>query len=394
LRPNVLQLVASFDQGGSERQAIQLARLLHESGRCRVRLASLRADGVLRAEAESIGLGAIHELRLTSFHDANFVRQLRAFARIVREHEIDVVQTHDFYTNVFGMLGGALARVPARIAAKRETAGMRTRAQNSVELQVFRLAQKIVVNSEAVARRLTERGVRASKLVTVYNGLDAARVSVDEGPTRVELLELLGLPGGRRFVSIVANLRHEVKDIPTFLRAAARVRERVPEAAFVVAGEGPLTERLRGLAARLGLSGSLFFIGRCTRVAELLRVSEVCVLTSLAEGFSNSILEYMAAARPVVATDVGGAREAVAEGETGYLMTPGDDETLAARLVSLLEDTERARAMGEAGRRRVASKFSCEAQLETTLELYRSLLAGARGHSAVASGRGPKVSTY
>lgn len=376
MRPNVLQLVASFDQGGSERQAIQLARLLHESGRCRVRLACLSARGVLRAEAESIGAGELEEFPLTSFHDANFARQLRRFARFLRANEIDVVQTHDFYTNVFGMLGAWLARVPARIAAKRETAGMRTRAQSLVELQVFRrLARRVVANSEAVARKLLEDGVRASKIVTVYNGLDAARVSVPSGANREEMLDALGLPRGRRFVTVVANLRHEVKDISTFLRAAARVRERVTDAAFVVAGEGPLEERLRGLATRLGISDSVFFVGRCTRVAELLHVSDVCVLSSVAEGFSNSILEYMAAARAVVATDVGGAREAVVEGSTGHLITPGDDETLAARVVSLLEEPSRARAFGEAGRARVASKFSCEARLEKSLELYRVLLA-------------------
>jgi glycosyltransferase involved in cell wall biosynthesis len=367
--------VASFDQGGSERQAIQLARLLRVSGRCRVRLATLSARGVLRAEAESAGAGEIEEFPLTSFHDANFARQLRRFARSLRAGEVDVVQTHDFYTNVFGTLGAWLARTPARIAAKRETAGMRTRAQEFVELQAFRLAHKVVANSDAVARKLLEDGVRASKIVTVYNGLDAARVSVPPGADREDILDALGLPRGRRFVTVVANLRHEVKDIPTFLRAAARVRARVREAAFVVAGEGPLEEPLRGQASRLGISDAVFFVGRCTRVAELLHVSDVCVLSSVAEGFSNSILEYMAAARPVVATDVGGAREAVVEGETGHLITPGDDETLAARVAALLEEPSRARAFGEAGRARVASKFSCEARLEKTLELYRALLA-------------------
>lgn len=379
MRPNVLQLVPSFDQGGSERQAIQLARLLHESGRCRVRLACLSARGVLRAEAEDIGTGEIEEFPLTSFHDANFARQLRRFARFLRADEIDVVQAHDFYTNVFGTLGAWLARVPARLAAKRETAGMRTSAQSFVELQAFRLAHKVVANSDAVARKLLEDGVRASKVVTVYNGLDAARVSVPAGASREELLEALGLPSGLCFVTVVANLRHEVKDIPTFLRAAARVRERVRDAGFVVAGEGPLEEPLRAHAARLGISDAVFFVGRCTRVAELLHVSDVCVLSSVAEGFSNSILEYMAAARPVVATDVGGAREAVVEGSTGHLITPGDDEALAARVSALLEEPGRARGLGEAGRARVASKFSCEAQLEKSLELYRALLAREKG---------------
>ncbi|HZT58800.1 MAG TPA: glycosyltransferase [Pyrinomonadaceae bacterium] len=373
----VLQLIPTFDQGGTERQAVQLTRLLHESGRCRVGVACLRRGGVLQTEVEGLGLGEIEEFPLTSFYDANFVRQLRRFAAYLRAHEFEVVHAHDFYTNVFGVAGARLAGVRARVASKRETGGMRTAAQTFVERQVFRLASAVLVNSDAVGLKLKGEGVRASKIVTVYNGLDTSRVAVPAGWSRTDALAALGLPcdGGRRFVTIVANLRHEVKDIPVFLRAAARVSAEVPEAAFVVAGEGPLAEPLRALASELGIAASVFFTGRCTRVADLLAVSEVCVLSSKAEGFSNSILEYMAAARAVVATDVGGAREAVVEGETGHLVTPGDDETMAARIAALLRDGSRARAFGGAGRRVVERKFSCAAQLENTLRLYERLLA-------------------
>jgi glycosyltransferase involved in cell wall biosynthesis len=377
LLPNVLQLIPSFDQGGSERQAVQLARLLRESGRCRLHVACLSREGVLRGEVERLGLGEIPEFPLKSFFGMSFARQLRRFAAFVRERGIDLVQTHDFYTNVFGMIGAGVARVPARVASKRETGGMRTATQRLVELQVYKLAHAVVVNAEAVKQQLLRDGVRASKIVVVHNGLDTARVRPPAAVGREEMLAALGLPRDRslRFVTIVANLRHEVKDIPTFLRAASRVRASIPEAAFVVAGEGELTESMRALAAQLGLGDSVFFTGRCTRIAELLAVSDVCVLSSKAEGFSNSILEYMAAARPVVVTDVGGAREAVADGETGHLVRPGDDEAMAARVAELLRDRARARKMGEAGRDTIERKFSCEAQLEATLGLYQTLLA-------------------
>jgi glycosyltransferase involved in cell wall biosynthesis len=105
------------------------------------------------------------------------------------------------------------------------------------------------------------------------------------------------------------------------------------------------------------------------------RASEVCVLSSSGtEGFSNSIIEYMAAARPVVATDIGGAREAVVEGETGYIVAPGDDAALAARIISLLRDAEGARRMGERGLQVVKEKFSCAAQVENVENLYERLL--------------------
>src|SRR3989440_3833434 len=377
---NVLQLIPSFHQGGSERQAVQLARLLNESGRCRVSVACLERNGVLLDDISRLGLDEIPEYPLTSFYDLNAMKQLRRFAAHLREHEIDVIHTHDFYSNIFGMTAAAHARVPVRIASKRETSGMRTSAQKFVELQAYRLAHAIVVNSEAVGGQLLKDGVRSSKLVTIYNGLEMSRVAPPTDWKRDETIIALNLPREetRRFVTIVANLRHEVKDHPTFLRAAKRVHEAVPEAAFVLAGEGGLTDSLRVLAAELGLERDVFFIGRCSRIAELLAVSDVCVLSSKAEGFSNSILEYMAAARPVVVTDVGGAREAVAEGEAGYFGEAGDDETMAAGLISLIKEPGRPRVTGAQGRQTVEQKFSCAAQLKNTLSLYQRLLAEAR----------------
>jgi glycosyltransferase involved in cell wall biosynthesis len=130
----------------------------------------------------------------------------------------------------------------------------------------------------------------------------------------------------------------------------------------------------------LGLERDVFFIGRCDQVAELLFVSEIGVLSSKAEGFSNSILEYMGAGRPVVATDVGGAREQIIEGETGYLVAGGDHETMAARIISLLRDEDQARAMGERGRQIVKNKFSAEVQLAETERLYDDLLSRVVTH--------------
>lgn len=372
---NVLLLIGSFQMGGAESQIVLLTRLLLEGGRYRPHLACLDRSGVLLDEAERLGVGEIPEFPLTSFHDRNMIVQLRRFAAFLREREIDVVHTEGFYTNVFGITGAALARVPVRIAFRGETGGWRTSKQNLIERSVFRFAHVVHANSEAVKQQLVKDGVPAKKIVVVYNGLDMRRVRTGPDFQRAEALAMLGLPERRRFVTIVANMRHEVKDHPMFLRAAERVRAAVPEAAFVLAGEGELTDSLRAQAAQLGLERDVFFTGRCEKVAELLAVSDVCVLSSKAEGFSNSILEYMAAARPVVVTDVGGAREAVVEGETGYLVQSGSDETMAARIISLLRDPQRAREMGEHGRQVVEQRFSAQAQLENTQRLYDQFIA-------------------
>lgn len=380
VRPRVLHLIDSFESGGTERQALQLVRMLHESRRCEVRLACLQNKGSLRPEADSLNLGTIHEYPLTSFYDRNCVRQVRRLVRFLKDKQIDLVQTHDFYTNIFGMTAAMLAGVDARIASKRETNGFRTSRQKRVERIAFRLAHRVVANSDAVRGQLIREGVAVEKIVKIYNGLDVERVRVDPKLTRRDALAKLGLRvnPSRHFVTIVANLNHAVKDHPTFLRAAAQVRKSISDAAFILAGEGELTPRLRELATELGIDQDVFFIGRCENLPELLFVSDVCALSSTAEGFSNSILEYMAAARPVVVTNVGGAREAVIEGETGYIVQPGDHERMANQIIELLGEPEHARAKGERGRQVVVGKFSSEAQCEGTLALYRQLLADVK----------------
>lgn len=382
MKPVVLQLIDSFNQGGSERQALQLTRLLFKSGRFDVRLASLSPEGSLRKTIDDLDLGEIPSFSLSSFYDQHAVRQLRRFVGWLKTSRVDVLHTHDFYTNVFGMAGGVLARLPVRIASMRETAGMRSAGQKQVQRVAYSLAHHIVANSNAVRDKLIAGGAGAEKVSVVYNGLDLRRLATNA--SRLESLALLGLAaseGSRRFVSIVANMRHDVKDYPMFLRSVRRVKEAVPDAAFLLAGEGELTESMRALARELGIEDATFFLGRCENVAELLGISEICVLSSKAEGFSNSILEYMAAARPVVVTDVGGAREVVTEGETGYLVPSGDDVAMAERLISLLREPERARLMGYAGRRVIEEKFSCEAQLARTEDLYDRLLAATKRHT-------------
>ena len=361
---------------------MQLTRLLLESGRCNVFVVTLERDGVLLDEINRLGLSQIPEFRLNSFYDFHAFKQVRRFAQFLKRHEIDVVHAHDFYTNIFGMAAAALARVPVRIASRRESA-VRPETQRFVERAAYRVAHAVVANCEDVRQQLIREGVPARKVRTVYNGLDLARVQPAVGKSeRNEILRALKLPEQARFVAIMANMRAHVrepeplcyKDHPTFLRAARRVYDSVPDAAFIIAGEGELLDATRELARSLGIADRTFFIGRCQDVGSVLSISDVCVLSSSSEGFSNAILEYMAAGRPVVATDVGGAREAVVHGETGYLVPSGDHEQMAGHIISLLLDQDTASSMGESGRRRVNEKFSTVKQLQSIESLYTELL--------------------
>lgn len=372
-KPNVLQLGHGFIEGGSERQMIQMVSLLRDSGEFEVHVAALRGGGVLRSEIERLQIPVI-DFPLTSFYNSSMVQQTRRFVSYIKQHQIRIVHSHDFYSNIFGMTGAALAGVRGRVASKRETTGTRSLAQRTAERGAFKLAHAVVANAGAVKEHLIGLGVPSGKIEIIYNGLDMTRFRLN-GDAR-EALQRLNLETlrGRPVISMVANFEHRIKDHPMLLRAAQRVKSEVPEAVFVIAGEGELKAESEKLADDLGLGDSCLFIGRCASVPDLLSVSDVCVLSSQAEGFSNSILEYMAAGCAVVATNVGGASEAIVEGETGHLVNAGDDHAMAERLISLLRDPEKRRAMGLNGRRRIEQCFSTENRLETTIALYKRFL--------------------
>jgi glycosyltransferase involved in cell wall biosynthesis len=380
--PRVLHLVGSFHQGGSERQAIQLVSGLLRSGRFQPLVACLDGSGVLAREVERLGLGEVPAYPLTSFYNANAVKQTFVFSRMLRRERIAIVHAHDFYTNVFGLAGAALAGVCVRIGAKRETGGVRTPAQERAELLAYRLASAVVANSQSVADWLIKKGVSPKKIAVIHNGVDLSRVTVSSDRSRTELRAEFGLPTDPPAVLMVANLRLPVKDHPTFLRAAGRVHEQIPNAIFLLAGEGELADQMRGLVADLGIGSVTHFLGRCQNLAELIAAADVCVLSSKSEGFPNAVLEYMGGGRPVVATDVGGTREAVIDGETGFLVPAGDDAAMAARIAALLSSPEVARAMGTTGRQVVEERFSCDAQLAAVEALYDRLLRQTGWHAA------------
>jgi glycosyltransferase involved in cell wall biosynthesis len=173
---------------------------------------------------------------------------------------------------------------------------------------------------------------------------------------------------------MVANFRHP-KDHATFLRAASLVADTVPTAEFHLVGEGPEEAAVRALADALGLSARVRFLGGLAPDAVWAALNRfgVSVLSTLSEGMPNAVLEAMLAARPVVATAVGGVTELVRPGETGYLVPARDASALAAPIASLLKDPARAARMGAAGRAHVLAAHGVDRMVDGFLRLWAAL---------------------
>jgi glycosyltransferase involved in cell wall biosynthesis len=208
------------------------------------------------------------------------------------------------------------------------------------------------------------------KVFVIPNGVDTQRFHPDRPSS--DLRKQLGLPTDARVAGIVAALRPE-KNHELFLRAAAEVRKQISSAHFLIIGDGPRREPLEQLTGELGLTDCVHFLGTRSDIPELLSAIDVFVLTSHMEANPVSILEALAAGKPVIAPNVGSISESVRDGETGYLFEPGNLLQVSQQLLEIFSQPEQAEAMGMAGRELVKASWSLDRMVSGYEELIEML---------------------
>jgi glycosyltransferase involved in cell wall biosynthesis len=390
----LLQFLTLFAVGGTERQVMNLARGLDPS-RFEVHFACLKRVGEYVEEIERSGR-PLTEYPIDRMYGPKTWRRQAQLARDLRRAGIRLVHTYGFWTNVFGIPAARLAGTPAVVGAVRDTCDDLTPAQRRVQRLACRLADAVVVNAEAIKRRLVDDGWDPAHITVIRNGVDLAPFDRPREPGRVR--RELGLPPDAPLVAVFARLT-PVKGIEYFLEAAKAVADRFPEARFLVVGEarlirdgvaieGPCKRDLQARAARLGLADRVVFTGFRPDVPDVLAEVAVSVLPCvLNEGLSNSVLESMAAGVPVVATTVGGNPEVVEDGVTGFLVPPRDGAALARGIGVLLSDRARAAGLGRAARSAVERKFSTGELVRRTERFYQELLERKAPATRPAAGR-------
>jgi L-malate glycosyltransferase len=382
-RIKLLAFTTVFAIGGTERHLMNVMEGLDHS-RFELEFGCLRRWGQFLPQVEARGV-PITEYPVRHVYGARALAQQVRFARHLGRRGVQIVHTYGFYANVFGILAARLARTPVVIASIRDTGYSLTGRQQRVQRLACRFAHHVLVNAQAVRRWLVDGGYDGRRISVIRNGLDVARFTSAGGDA--SLRRELALPPDAPIVAMVSRL-NPLKGVEDFLAAAARVADRFEQARFLIIGDNGTTDgrdyrrELERHVARLGLQGRVVFTGFRLDVPRLLAEVAVCVHPSLSEGLPNAVLESMAAGVPVVATRVGGSPELVRDGVTGFLVPPQDPAALAKAIDELLSEPDRARRLGQAGRRRVAEHFSLERMVKDTERLYESLLTRAEGRAA------------
>jgi L-malate glycosyltransferase len=365
--PHILLVLDQFPKtlGGGERIILRLAALLPQYGyRASILTFFVHPESTVLSSPPC----PIYVLPLRRTYDLKAFRAALDFRHFLKQQQIQIVQT---FFESSDLWAGFVTKVmsSAKLIWSRRDMGILRTGKHHVAYRVMADAPDAVFAvSEQVRQHCIEVDhIAPGRVQTIYNGLDLSDWNDPLPPAKAP---------GEFLVTTVGNIRR-VKGHDIFIKAAATIVQQFPRASFSIAGdvlESDYFEELQTLVHDLNLSDHFRFVGGVSDLRQHLSNADVFVLPSRSEGFSNAIVEAMAASLPVVATNVGGNAEAVKDGITGFIVPAENPAALSTAILCLLADPNRARAMGIAGKAVAAEQFTTQAMMKRISAVYASLL--------------------
>lgn len=368
----VIDFLASHEglTGGTERQLIEMVNHLDQS-RFRPIVCCLREHAATPYwNAVSCEKHLLHVYSLASLRG---VRAFFSFIRFLRDNSVDIVKTYFHDSTLFGILSARFAGTRITISCRRDMGFWYSKPLLRNMSFVNRFTDRILVNCSAVKSEVIAReGVPPEKVDVIHNGIDLA--AFDREPA-VDLQEkFAGIGNNDKVIGMVANFNREVKRADLFIKAAAEVLKQHDDVKFLLIGGGELEHQLKNQISCLGLQGKVILGGKKEPSAPYVKSFDIGVLTSDSEGFSNVLLEYMAAGLPVVATDVGGNREIIRNQGLGHLVPKGDWAALAQSICRLLDNRELCIEVGKNARVNLVEHYCWDKRVKDVETYYENLL--------------------
>lgn len=387
----LLELRNTYKWGGGPDKTILLSAEQHDLKRVSVVVAYVRDsnDRVFnigeRARARGLTFYEIQEKAKFDWHVIWAIRE------IILLHDINLIHSHDYKSDLFAYL--VRQCLWNRRIALMSTAhawvmlGLKGRLYRHLDISLMRRFDHLIAVSQATKDEMTAAGIPSPRISVIHNSIDTEMWSSHRVTT--DLRKEWDI--GRAFpvIGYAGRLMPE-KDLDTWLRSAALIAKKYPQARFVLVGEGrdnAMLNHLQRLATTLGIAKQVIFPGYFDNLPPAYTTFDIFLLSSRREGLPNSVLEAMAMGIPVVTTDVAGTKELVVEGETGFILPQGDADGLAEAVMALADCDQLRLRMGLAGRKRVEHKFSFDHRLRRVEALYEQIL-GICSYSASPSETG------
>lgn len=355
----ILFLIDTLYFGGKERQLVEVLKGLQAHGDIEAQLVVL-SDKVYYSYVEDLGV-KIHLIPRRSKKDISVVFKLM---KICRQFQPDILHSWESMCSVYATPVAKLLGVTFVNGIIRN-APMHIRPFGKLWLRTkltFPFSDVIVANSAA---GLQAYGVSSDRGRFVHNGFDMNRVKKLQNPEVVRKRLCIKT---KRTVGMVGKFNHK-KDYKTYLTAAQRIVEQHPDVTFLAVGDGEFFDRSRAGIPE-GLRERIIFTGKQKDVESVVNIFDIAVLATYTEGISNAIMEYMALAKPVVATDGGGTSELVLHEKTGFLVRRSDVDDLCEKIVYLLAHPQEAAGMGQRGRERILKEFNLKKMINSYISLY------------------------
>ncbi|MCE5230682.1 glycosyltransferase [bacterium] len=366
---NVVRVISFMNVGGVQRMLLKTLPYIDRS-RFNMRVCATTRNGEIGRELQRQGI-PVDVVRVRGRMNPIDLFRL---ARWLKASKADIVHTHQYASNITGVLAARLAGVPVIVSHIHATHEWRVRSRAFVDRFNDRFRAGYLAVSEAVRDAfLDATGLGCKdKIRVLYNVVDSAPVSPGDPAIR----EKWGIPPDAPVVGTVARMV-PVKAIDVLIRSAKLVVARRPEVRFVIVGKGKLLDELIGHAAELGIGENVVFTGEQLNIADYYGMFDMFALSSRSEGLGNVLLEAMRYGNPIVATRVGGVPELVRDGETGILVEPESPKALADGIEKLLADRELARSLA-ANASGFVRQFSRESYVETLQNYYEELYEKVR----------------
>ncbi|MDP2982544.1 MAG: glycosyltransferase [Candidatus Latescibacter sp.] len=358
----ILHINSQTSWGGGESQTLALVRGLMECGQENILFC--KSSGELALRAGKTGIPAVH-LPFRGEFDIYSALRLRAY---VKRRGVNIVHAHEAHAHTTAFLA-LLGLDSCRLVVSRRVA-FPLRSRFSRKIKYSNVVKKIIAVSDAVRNSLIAEGIEPERIVVIRDGFSP--VNLEMSGTIAEPRQAFGLTGEQVVISTVGSLTSNKAHL-VLLHAAHILVKKHPEAIFLFAGEGEMRPRIESEIRRLRLEKHVRLLGFREDIATVYRASDIYAVSSREEGLCSSILEAMYFRLPVAATNTGGIPELVRHGVNGYLSPVNDPETLAEYLLTLIENPEKRREMGEQSAV-LAEQNRMENTVEKTLAVYRSLL--------------------
>lgn len=370
IRPTVGQVLLSLTMGGGEVLAARMARRL--TGQYRFVFFCLDSLGTLGEELRKEGF-QVHVLERRAGIDWGCMRRL---ARLLCQERVNVLHAHQYTPFFYSAAARWLHRRQSVIFTEhgRMFPDYPRRKRMLANRLLVGSRDRVVGVGQAVRQALiANEGLNADRVDVIYNGVDLAAQGRQTSEDRADVRREFDWTAENLVVIQVARL-DPLKDHLTAVRAFERVRRQLPQARFLIVGEGAEREAIEAEIAARKLDPYVRLAGLRKDVPRLLAASDLLWLSSVSEGIPLTLIEGMAAGLPVVSTDVGGVSEVIEVDKTGFLAPAGNDAELAQAAIALLRDSDLRRRLASAGRQRAFERFSEDRMMEAYASLYQELI--------------------